>query len=455
MPNKNDNDFIKDYEKIRPVLRYFFLYGCFDRSYFKSKRVLSASKFDNEKRKVNTFLDQQFINDRNGKNFKKRKYLQLLYNMFYVQENYLNVSYFIKKISADKAKMIIDLLIILDESPKTLTEILDAYADQLANSDRTDPEQQVRRCLNELAEIGYIKKKQKSNTTMYYELTCDFFENFSRADMIDFWQLLQFFAVVAPITVPGYSLQNIMTLYTKQNRQNFTASPNTFLFKDAHLQQILDENIAAKIITAIKNRQPLLFEYKKQYEEEWEQKNPELPIKLFLDALYGRWYVITMKPGKDGKPPWLASRRLDRIRKVTNPPYAADVKSNYKEIAEQHNFNLVKQYEKSIKYSWCIQLLQEKYDFKPVLVELIFHLQKDNEKNILGRIHKEGHGGKLEPVGDLKYKYSIYVNDPIEMKPWIRSFTGFVEVLHSDEHLLKEDLEKQWKELFECYGIIS
>lgn len=454
MPNKSDNDFTKNYEKMRPVLRDIFLYGCFYRSDFKAKRGLSASKVDNEKRKVFTFLDSRFINDRNGKTLKRRKYLQLLYNMFYVQENYLKFSYFIKKISADRAKMIIDLLLILSESPMSLTEVLNSYKDQLANSDYKDPEQQVRRCLDDLECIGYIEKKQKNNTTIYYELTNDFFQNISEDDLIDFWQLLQFFAVVAPLTVPGYTLQNTMKLYLQQNKQNFIPQ-NIFLFKDAHLQQILDEEIAAKILTGITNKQPLSFEYKKQYGEVWEQKGPELPLKLLLDAFYGRWYVIMLKPGVDGKPPWLASRRLDRIRKVTPPPKPKSVKASFKKNIKLYDINIDKQLEENIKHSWCVQLLQEKYNYKPVLVELIFHLSKDNEKAILERIRKEGRTGKIEPLINYKYKYSIYVNDPVEMKPWIRSFTGCVEILHSDEHRLKEDLKEQWKELFERYGIIS
>lgn len=456
MPNKNDNDFTKDYEKMRPVLRDIFLYGCFYRSDFKTKRGLSASKFDNEKRKVLTFLDSRFINDRNGKTLKRRKYLQLLYNMFYVQENYLKFSYFIKKISADRAKMIIDLLLILTESPMTLTEVLNSYEDQLANSNYKDPEQQVRRCLDDLASIGYIEKKRitKNSSTICYELSTDFLQNFSEKDLINFWQLLQFFAVVAPLTVPGYTLQNTMKLYLQQNKQNFTPQ-NIFLFKDAHLQQILDEEIAANILTGITNEQPLLFEYKKQYGEDWEQKNPELPIKLLLDAFYGRWYVITLRPGDDDKPPWLASRRLDRIRKVTLPSKSKSVKASFKEIIKLYDINIDTQLEENTKHSWCVQLLQEKYNYRPVLVELIFHLSKDNEKALLERIRKEGRTGNIEHLNDFKYKYSIYVNDPVEMKPWIRSFTGCVEILHSDEHRLKEDLEEQWKELFERYGIIS
>ena len=454
MANKSDNDFTKDYEKMRPVLRDIFLYGCFYRSDFKAKRGLSASKFDNEKRKVLTFLDTRFINDRNGKTLKRRKYLQLLYNMFYVQENYLKFSYFIKKISADRAKMIIDLLLILTESPKTLSQIYDPNEKHFSIFDYDV--QQVRRCLDNLTSIGYIEKRRitKNSSTICYELSSDFFQSFSEKDLIDLWQLSQFFAVVAPLTVPGYTLQNTMKLYYQQNKQNFTPQ-NIFLFKDAHLQQILDEEIASKILTCITNEQPLLFEYKKQYGEDWEQKNPELPIKLLLDAFYGRWYVIMLIPGVDGKPPWLISRRLDRIRKVTLPPKSKNVKASFNKISKLYNINIDEQLEKSTKHSWCVQLPQEKYNFKPVLVELIFHLSKDNEKAVLERIRKEGRTGKIEPLSDYKYKYSIYVNDPVEMKPWIRSFTGCVEILPSDEHRLKEDLEEQWKELFERYGIIS
>lgn len=41
------------------------------------------------------------------------------------------------------------------------------------------------------------------------------------------------------------------------------------------------------------------------------------------------------------------------------------------------------------------------------------------------------------------------------MKPWIRTFMGYIEVLPSNEHDLKEKLEKEWEVLFKRYGIIK
>src|SRR5574344_867135 len=51
------NDFIKAYEKLRPVLRDLYLYGCFGRGDFPQRQI-SARKYDNEKRKIVHFLPQ-------------------------------------------------------------------------------------------------------------------------------------------------------------------------------------------------------------------------------------------------------------------------------------------------------------------------------------------------------------------------------------------------------------
>lgn len=288
MPAKKDNDFIKNYEKIRPVLRDIFLYGCFYRRDFQDKRGISAPKVDNEKRKFIAFLDSRFVSDKNGKSLKRRKFLQLLYNMFYVQDNYLKTTYFIKKISTDKAKRIIAILLMLSKCKKaTTTEIRDNYRDVYAafyESDGTDPDQKVSRCLKELTDNGYLTAVTNKNA-LNYALSQDIFQNFTETDFEEISLLIQFFSGISPISVPGYSLQNIIRLYRQQKQQTAPTSQAFFLFKGSQIKQILEEEAASKLLANIAKQEIITFEYHKPYQN-WKEYKPVRPIKLLLDIFY-------------------------------------------------------------------------------------------------------------------------------------------------------------------------
>lgn len=474
MPVKKDNDFIKNYEKIRPVLRDVFLYGCFYRGDFQDKRGISAPKVDNEKRKIIAFLDKRFVSDKNGKSLKRRKFLQLLYNMFYVQDNYLKTSYFIKKIATDDAKRIIAVLLILstyecatnaticgdywdifsyfyEEDISNLKQKNLSQPDKLKRNDHITVliNQKIRRCLLKLADSGYITTVEKDYTT-YYALGSDIFQNFSETDFEELLLLIQYFSGVSPISVPGYSLQKIIQLYRQQNHQETTVSHNIFLFKDSQIKQILEEETAGKLLSNIAKQEIITFEYHEPYQN-WKEYKPVRPVKLLLDNFYGRWFLIALSAVNENNVPQLNAYRLDRIRNIKNAPETGS--QILKNFAKQ---DIDKLYDKNIKNSWAVSLLPRERS-TPVLVELLFHFNENNEQILLERVRKEGRYGKIESLGSHLYKYSICVNDPWEMKPWIRSFTGYVKVVANNEDTLKlkNSLEAEWEALFKRYGIIS
>lgn len=474
MPVKKDNDFIKNYEKIRPVLRDVFLYGCFYRGDFQDKRGISAPKVDNEKRKIIAFLDSRFVRDKNGKSLKRRKFLQLLYNMFYVHDNYLKTSYFIKKISTNDVKRIIAVLLILStyESATNATicgdywdTFSDFYEEDISNlkqKNTSQPDklnrndhittlvnQKIRRCLLKLADSGYITAVGTDKTT-YYTLSPDVFQNLTKADFEELLILIHYFSGVSPISVPGYTIQKIIQLYRQHNYQDTALSYNIFLFKGTQIKQILEEETAGKLLSNIAKQEIITFEYHEPYQD-WKEYKPVRPVKLLLDIFYGRWFLIALSAVNENNVPQLNAYRLDRIRNIK----IESTKSN-QILSNFPKQDIDKLYEKIIKNSWAVSLLPRERS-TPVLVELLFYINENNEQILLERVRKEGRFGKIESLGSRLYKFSICVNDPWEMKPWIRSFTGYVKVVANNEDTLKlkKSLEAEWEALFKRYGIIS
>ena len=106
MKKSCNKDFIRDYEKIRSVLRDLFVYGCFHRSDFE-KRNISVRKYDNEKRKITTFLKSKYIIEETEN---RKKYVRFRSNMFHVTQNYLVDSYAIKSFTNLNVELYIKIM---------------------------------------------------------------------------------------------------------------------------------------------------------------------------------------------------------------------------------------------------------------------------------------------------------------------------------------------------------
>lgn len=443
-----DNEFIKNYKVVRYIWRDIFLYGCFNRDSYNKLRGQSPNKFDNEKRRILTFVNPKFIASTAGRAVKQHRYLKFRYNMFSVNENYLKVSYYIKKLTADKVTFLFDLLSCLSSRDKSIQEIILTYLEN--HDDLNGLEIKIYRGLTELADCGYINLSVKGKEN-YYRWSNDCFEDLTEEDFFYLQQLLFFFVRIMPLTVPGYFLQDTINLYMQKKKLTLLQCQNCFLFKGEHLQQIFEEETLQTLMTSIKEHSIITFEYKRQYEQSWVWDEPMLPIKLHLDRLYGRWYLIGLTVFVKQKRPVLTIKRVDRIGEIRH--WDNHDNQSYKILKSLDDTYTNELYNKNTANSWNIQLLPK--GNKPILVELILHLDKTNKNAVLERLYKEGHNGKIIHLSGYTYKYSIYVNDPLEMKPWIRTFMGYIEVLPSNEHDLKEKLEKEWEVLFKRYGIIK
>lgn len=432
-----ENEFIKNYEKIRPVLRDIFVYGCFHREDFKERHV-SLKKYDNEKRKALTFLNLNYIKEE-IKN--RRKYVRMMYNMFHVTENYLKDSYAIKKLGKNDAPLYIKIMQILSLKPglaaeNVETELLNYFGSEETNKRMCQDDSSrstVYRKLNKLCEMGLLTSERQGKVLLY-SIVEDPFRLLTNNELIELYNAVQYFANVLPLSMPGYSLQYLMKLYAENERNIIMSTDTTFMFKEHYIQQILDDEVVCFLIKAIKNNTVIDFEYC-QFQGKWDKRSFILPVKIIVDNFYGRRYLFGINY-TDLKTVRLF--RVDRMRSLKGTEKC------------DNTINLHSAYEESMAYSWCS--CPQNGDL--VLVELIFHLNEDNVKFILGRIRKEGKWGKCDKIGEYLYRYSINVADPIEMKPWIRSFTGYIEVVGSSQHTLKEDLQAEWRELKRYYDNI-
>ena len=103
----------------------------------------------------------------------------------------------------------------------------------------------------------------------------------------------------------------------------------------------------------------------------------------------------------------------------------------------------------ALALAWCISLKKGLVD-----VEIDFLFDENEESYILDRLKRERKWGDIVKIEQNHYLYKIKVSDPVELKPWIRSFAGFAKVRKSENHNLYEVLQNEWRESLKNYGVI-
>lgn len=153
------------------------------------------------------------------------------------------------------------------------------------------------------------------------------------------------------------------------------------------------------------------------------------PSSLVVEFMYGRQYVY----GRNVEADCAAYLRFDRIQAV--------------EILEHpvSEFPQKKQSEKS----WCVGLPRNE-EKKAILVEVDFMYE---DKTYLREVlEREKQWGEIEEINDNQCIYRIYVNDPTEMKPWLRRFGRNARVRKSSRHRLFEEMKIEWEKMEKKYG---
>ena len=100
--------------------------------------------------------------------------------------------------------------------------------------------------------------------------------------------------------------------------------------------------------------------------------------------------------------------------------------------------------------SWCTSGLGT----EPKTVVIEFCIDEQKEQYVLDRIRREGKDGKIEKIHDGLYNFSVGVNDPLEMTPWIRSFGERAKVIQSKDGVLENHLIQDYERAIAKYEAI-
>lgn len=405
-------DFVSDYNKIRCILRDIFIYGCFTVDDFERKGI-SKSKYNQDKKKIMAFLDDRYINFQtiNGK-----RALYFDTNMFTATCNYLIDSFMMKSFVDTEAIWIIKLLQIFSDEAKMLNSkgILETVGDE------TDITTLYRR-LKMMVENGYLCEKMEKGEMKYY-ISKDIFENLDDEEIekiiiaVDFFKNIKY-----PATCGGF-LQDTLKRYMELRTGEAYMYESPFLIKHNHFSHVLDDDILWGILPAIYNRNNIKLTYIKNNQQTEVCTNP---LKIIADEKYGRRYLFAVKDEKAN------IFRLDRI-------------SNIALGSEKFQLPQADFFEEQLGKSFTGATLPLSGNTHKVVLRI--------KEDVLEKIKGEINIYKVSFYNNDEYIVELDVNNPTELKPWLRTYMGKVMVVPTEDSTLAQEMQQeleQWRKKYE------
>ncbi|MBQ6934146.1 MAG: WYL domain-containing protein [Clostridia bacterium] len=396
------SELIKNFERIRDYMRQFYVYGFKSRNDYDAK---SARSYDNERRRIESWLGEymEFRQDNDG----KRVFLSV--DSRSAAENPLYKAFKAKSFTNNDIAFHFYILDTLADGEKcTVADLMERFTDYFDSLDEPFvlDESTVRKKLKEYTKLGLLKT-QKYGRELLYSLP-------EKTDIQPLENAAAFFSEDSPLGVIGSFILD-----------KFDEKPDIFRFKHHYILHALDSDILCDILIARQEKRNVEIEQNEMYFTLY-------PVKIYISTQTGRHYLL----GYDHRHKRLGFFRLDTIVSVkileSEPDYE-EYEALYSDFASK---------------LWGVSNFGRE---KTEHVEMTIHIA-DNEGYIIDRLNREKRNGKVEKIGDNTYKFTADVFDSIEMLPWIRTFTGRIIELKSDNEQLVQRFYSDVDEMIKMYG---
>lgn len=408
------SELIKNFEKIRELMREFYVYGFKHREEYNKK---SSRSYDDERRRLESWLGEymSFVRTPEGKNvFISIDSRISRHNPFY---------------KALKAKSFTDgditlhfILFDILNSPETalsLLEILkgiDKYLSVFEHPMVFD-ESTVRKKLKEYTEAGIITA-QKCGRRMIYKRAEDI-------DLTNVTDVLNFFSEVAPCGVIGSFLLD------KQAEKS-----DSFNFKHHYITSALDSDVMAMLFSAMRQKSIITATNAGRRSSEL-RKLRLIPLRIFISVQNGRQHLLAYQPD------------LDMIKS-----FRVDYLSNIKIISPTPRFDELRaELENMRPKMWGISVKRNRLGFEHIEhVEFTVNVPS-GEEHIIRRLYREKRTGSVTKIADDSYRFSADVYDTNEMIPWIRTFICRITELNFSNKEIENRFKKDIEKMYRMYGI--
>lgn len=498
---KNTSKFQNDifhYSIIRELLRYFYLYGSSSIKELSQKGLITSSRtFYDIKKRIENYIDGQFLQEHKTKQAKSGKKFRLLYDPFlcpvnYLAETYQHCSYKIddflfyfclmqaftcvdpdsgpdpapyepvpgkEEDAGEDTCMDFDQEFTLkaEDLPATLSLVFEANQRMLAyyNGIKGNPEysetlftaNKTNSHIDDLVDLGIIVETAKGA----YRLSKDLFEELDADELSTVQLMTQFFYNCTFLTVPGYYLSATINSYSQaafmpEIKSFFNKQENpVFQYKNHRLQSVIDDDITWKIINAIHTAESFHYFYKAKNKESAEYDI--LPMKIVIDLQYGRQYLF----GYSYHDRAFCLPRIASIEKI----------STNEEIQQPRKYECIPSYDGSSDIHPYYDQLYRQYmenvwNTAPgdsvSTVTIHFTFPEPEYGKLLYRLRSTRHHGTISERGNGIVDFTVKTKNELELVPWIRSFGPYAKVDTQTNPELAAKLKTDFKEALEQYG---
>lgn len=402
------SELIKHFDSVREYMRDFYVYGFKGREDFKNK---SARSYDNERRRIESYLGDTmaFRQEKDGKKvFLSVDSSEIEANPFY---------------RAFKAKSFTrnDILLhfyILDQLQEGIAlsaaEFESAIADQyMSFFDKPAllDQSTIRKKLQEYEQLGLLTSKMQGRKKVYMRVK-------EQININSYADCIHFFSEISPLGVLGSTLLD-----------NIEEKHIPIGFKHHYIVHALESEIVYELLEAIhQHRQIEILCYTGQ-----NTKNVVIPLKLMVSVQGGRRYLAAY----NSKMHRMISVRLDNIKTISIKD-ACDEYDHYQSLLN-----------KMLQHTWGVSFKDGRNtEHLEMTLEIMPY-----EQYIIERIKREGRMGKLTPISDTIYQYSIDIYDALEMLPWIRTFIGRIIELKCDNSVVVQTFYQDLELMLNLNGV--
>lgn len=407
------HELIKNFDGIRAYMRAFYVYGFKSRTEYSEK---SARSYDNERRRMDSWLGacMSFHQEASG------KCVFLSVDSRRIAHNPLFQAFKAKSFTDRDITLHFYLLDLLaDGSALSATEVVERiaanYLSRFEGAEEPD-ESTVRKKLKEYEALGLLES-EKRGREKYYRRT-----DREHPDLATWADALAFFAEENPLGVVGSYLQD-----------KLGDLPTFFRFKHHYMLHVLDSEVLCALLLAIGEKREVAVSGRPRGSGQPFRRRV-CPLKIYVSTQTGRQYVLCYEPReRSGR---MQFYRLDTLTAVE--PGAPDA-------AHEAHAALATVFERTL---WGVSTGTRR---KKEHVEMEVRVEPD-EAYIVRRLEREKRHGTVEKVRDGLYRFRAEVFDAIELLPWIRTFTGRITALRSDNELLTRTFRDDLNELLAMYG---
>lgn len=412
------HELIKNFEKIRSYMRDFYVYGFKSREDYGRSNRKSLRSYDDERRRIESWLGDYLRFEQTS----DRKKVFLSLDSRAVGHNPLYKAW---KTSSFTDRDITLHFILFDIlfSPEVrlslaaILQIIDEVYQAGFETPLLVDESTLRKKLKEYEEQGLICTEREGKKILYRR--AEAFPALSE-------DALDFFSEAAPCGVIGSFLLD-----------RGAPRESAFLFKHHYITSALDSEVTAQLFSAMREKRAVTLLNLGHRKKGEPRRIRVVPLRIRISVQSGRQHLIAYYPASGD----LQALRID---------YLTDVRPAEREPRFDELRLLLSDRERSM---WGVNAKHGRFGAEKTEQVSFTLLIRPDEDYILRRLEREKRVGRVESLGNDRYRFTAEVFDSLELVPWIRTFLCRIVELNMSNRVEEERFRQDLEELYRIYQI--